>query len=166
MIETLETRRLLAFTVSNGTLTVTGSDNPDQIFIKKDGTSLVIAQNGVNSTTPASGVQRIVVNALGANDKITLAVGATNGVALPSTLNGGGGSDQLLGGDGNDVLNGGDGNDLLNGGPNGKDVFNGGAGRDRVTYQGRTQALVLSINGIADDGAPATATTAAEGDNI
>ena len=166
MIEALEQRQLLAFTVSSGVLTVTGTANPDQIHIRRDGTNLVIVQNGVNQTTPAAAVTKIVVNALGGNDRVSLAVGTTNGITLPSTLNGGDGNDELLGGDGNDVINGGNHNDIMNGGPKGKDAFIGGAGRDRVTYQNRTQALVLSIDGVANDGAPAVGTTAGEGDNI
>ena len=166
MLESLESRRLLSFTVVGGTLTVTGTANPDQILVRKDGTNLTIVQNAVNATTPAAAVTKIVVNGLAGNDRLALAVGATNGITLPSQLNGGDGNDELLGGDGNDVLNGNNGNDMMNGGPKGKDVFNGGAGRDRVTYQGRTQVLNLSIDGVANDGAPATATTPAEGDNI
>jgi len=166
MFETLENRQLLAFTVNAGVLTVTGTANPDAINIRRDGANLVIAHNGVNATTPAAAVTKIVVNALAGNDRISLAVGATNGIKIPSVLNGGDGNDELLGGDGNDVLNGGNHNDVMNGGPLGKDVFNGGAGRDRVTYQNRTQALVLSIDGVANDGAPAVGTTAGEADNI
>ena len=159
MLETLESRRLLSFTVAGETLTVTGTANPDQILIRKDGANLTIVQNGVNSTTPAAPLTKIVVNGLGGNDRLALAVGATNGITLPSTLNGGDGNDELLGGDGNDVLSGGNGNDNMNGGPKGKDVFNGGAGRDRVSYGGRTQALTLTIDNIANDGAPAVGST-------
>ena len=166
MLETLESRRLLSFTVAGGTLTVTGTANPDQILIRKDGTNLTIVQNGVNATTPAAAVTKIVVNGLAGNDRLALAVGATSGITLPSTLNGGDGNDELLGGDGNDVLNGGNGNDNMNGGPKGKDVFNGGTGRDRVSYGGRTQALTLTIDNIANDGAPAVGSTPGEGDNI
>lgn len=160
MIERLEQRRMLSFTVSSGTLTVTGTSNPDKIFISKDGTNLKIVENGVSATTPAAAVTKIVVNGNAGNDELKLAIGAEHGIALPATLNGGDGNDRLLGGDGNDVMNGGNGNDFMNGGPKGKDNFNGGAGRDVAAYDGRTSALFLSNNGVADDGA------AGEGDNI
>ena len=133
MIETLESRRLLSFTVSGGVLTITGTANGDHIGVSKDGTNLTIHQGVTNSTTPASGVQKIVINGLGGNDELRLAVGPDHGVNVPATLNGGDGNDRLLGGNKNDVLNGGGGNDGLSGGP-GADVFNGGAGIDTADY--------------------------------
>ncbi len=87
------------------------------------------------------------------------------------TLNGGGGDDTLMGmggddsleGDllndgfgGNDVLDGGDGNDTLNGGEDetDADVFIGGAGIDTADYSRRGNAVRLSLDGVANDGAP------------
>src|SRR5213083_2808496 len=129
MIETLEQRRLLSFTVVAGVLTVGGTANPDHINVSKNGTNLVINQNGTSATTPATGVTKIVVNGLGGNDDLSVAADPTHGIALPVALNGGDGNDRLRGGRGNDVLNGGNNNDVLTGGP-GADVFNGGAGND------------------------------------
>jgi Ca2+-binding RTX toxin-like protein len=86
-----------------------------------------------------------------------------------------GGNDVLYGDDGSDDLVGGTGNDRVNGGPGndtlesylaegewwavpvdsaGTDVIRGDAGRDTVSYQARTDALVLSKDGKANDGAP------------
>lgn len=87
------------------------------------------------------------------------------------TINGGPGNDALFGGDGDDTLNGGDGDDYFEGfgglSPEdpltnmGRDVYIGGAGtKDFVDYAGRTEALSLSLNGAADDGA------AGEGDTL
>src|SRR4051794_38855132 len=160
MIQTLEQRRLLSFSVSNGVLTVNGSAGPDHIQVRKDGANLTILENGVSHTTPAAAVSKIVINGLGGNDELGLAGWAGHGIALPTTLNGGDGNDRLLGGDGNDVLNGGGGNDSLNGGPHGHDSFHGGAGRDAVTYAGRGASLTLTIDDVANDGATG------EGDNI
>ena len=73
-------------------------------------------------------------------------------------LNGLGGADTLRGGRGPDTENGGDGDDsfeqpTLVG--DRRDVFNGGAGSaDRVSYADRTAALVVDVDGIADDGRP------------
>jgi Ca2+-binding RTX toxin-like protein len=97
------------------------------------------------------------------NDKLT---GTTPPAALPSgftqnnkfvgnggndTLIGLGGNDTLDGGSGNDSLSGGDNNDLLNGGT-GTDKFYGGAGLDTADYTGRTDALVITLDGLANDG--------------
>src|SRR4249919_2838051 len=113
MIELLEQRRLMSFAVSAGTLTVTGTASVDHINISKDSTNVVILQNGVKSTTPASGVSKIVVNLLGGNDSVVIAADPLHGLKLPATLNGGDGNDLLGGGGGSDVLTGGGGNDVL-----------------------------------------------------
>ena len=72
------------------------------------------------------------------------------------TLFGNAGNDSLLGSLGNDTLNGGTGNDTFTESVNaaGADVFNGGAGIDTVDYGFRTNAVTLTINGLADDGEP------------
>src|SRR6185369_7136568 len=76
--ENLEQRRLLSFSVSGGVLTVNGTASADHILVTRDGTNLTIHQNGVNSTTPASAVQKIVVNGLGGNDDLGIAADATH----------------------------------------------------------------------------------------
>jgi Ca2+-binding RTX toxin-like protein len=106
----------------------------------------------------------------------------------PSTVDAGGGNDNpifgeggddtIAGGPGNDVLYGDGGNDSLDGGPGdddlegipgdaldsphgaGSDRYTGGGGGDSVVYTNRTEDLSLSIDGVANDGAPG------EGDNI
>jgi Ca2+-binding RTX toxin-like protein len=104
----------------------------------------------------------------------------------PSTVDGGagndaglygrGGDDEIHGGIGSDILLGQDGDDTLDGGPgddylegvayveeevtHGRDTYVGGGGGDQLTYEGRTENLQLSPDGVADDGAPG------EGDNI
>jgi hemolysin type calcium-binding protein len=91
-------------------------------------------------------------------------------------INGAGGDDSLHGGIGTDELEGWDGDDLLDGGPGddylegiayveegmtaGSDTYVGGGGYDSVTYEGRTEDLSLSPDGVANDGA------AGEHDNI
>ncbi len=80
----------------------------------------------------------------------------------PSYLGGGDGNDQLLGGTSSDTLDGGDGNNTLRGhGGNdslsagvGRDVFSGGSGTDTADYSLRDADLALTIDGLANDGAP------------
>ena len=165
MLETLERRRLLSFTVSGGILTVNGTAGADHISITRDGTNLTIHQNGVNSTTPAAAVQKIVINGLAGNDELRLALGLDHGVRVPATLNGGDGNDKLFGGERNDVLNGGGGNDVLTGGP-GADVFNGGLGVDTADYHDARARLNVSLDNINNDGAIGDATHPAEHDNV
>ena len=81
-------------------------------------------------------------------------------------VNGGGivligadGKDDLLGGSGPDILHGGRGDDTLDGGP-GADEMHGDAGRDTVTYEQRTGAVTVTLNGQPDDGEKG------EGDNV
>ena len=85
-------------------------------------------------------------------------------------IHGGVGSDNLMGDEGNDTLDGGPGDDSLVGVPcgfcaeanttYGSDTYIGGGGSDSVTYEGRSENLSLTLDGVANDGA------AGEGDNI
>jgi len=83
------------------------------------------------------------------------------------SLHGGIGSDELEGWDGDDLLDGGPGDDYLEGiayveegMTHGSDTYVGGGGYDALTYEGRTEDLSLSPDGVANDGA------AGEHDNI
>ena len=100
------------------------------------------------------------------NGPSTVDAGAGN----DTPINGAGGDDSLHGGIGSDELEGWDGDDLLDGGPgddylegiayveegmtHGSDTYIGGGGYDSLTYEGRTENLSLSPDGVADDGAP------------
>jgi hypothetical protein len=85
-------------------------------------------------------------------------------------IHGGVGTDNLMGQEGNDTLDGGPGDDYLEGVPcgfcaeadltYGSDTYIGGGGSDSITYEGRSENLSLSPDGVANDGA------AGEGDNI
>ncbi len=93
------------------------------------------------------------------------------------TLRGGEGDDSLEGGDDGDLLDGGPGSDAtddgagddrIDGGPGddrffagtGRDVFAGGDGSDRGSYEVRTAAVTVTLDGQPDDG------EAGEGDNM
>ena len=70
-------------------------------------------------------------------------------------LRGFGGSDWLDGGAGDDRLDAGEDDDHLSGGP-GADLLVAGPGdRDTVSYVGAQQGVVIDLDGVADDGAPA-----------
>jgi Ca2+-binding RTX toxin-like protein len=76
------------------------------------------------------------------------------GSANPETIYGGPGNDTIAGGGGNDLLYGEAGNDIFDegSGRNGADVFNGGPGLDRVSYAGRSNTVLVSLDGVANDG--------------
>ncbi len=102
------------------------------------------------------------------NDTIT-------GNSLDNVLEGGGGDDVIDGSTGNDVLDGDAGDDTFVEGTaaNGHDDINGGTGGevfgDTVDYSGRTNAVHVSIDGVADDGEGACTPTiqaTCEGDNV
>jgi Ca2+-binding RTX toxin-like protein len=68
-------------------------------------------------------------------------------------LFGGSGADTLSGGPGPNAISGGDGGDILDGGL-GADELNGGDGTDTVSYATRSAAVVVDLDGLADDGEP------------
>lgn len=93
---------------------------------------------------------------------------ASDGV---DTVSAGGDGDLIIGGDGNDNLVGGGGDDFFtdtffadDAGPDGTDVFDGGGGLDSVQFS-RTEAVSLTLNGVADDGEGCPG-AGCEGDNI
>jgi Ca2+-binding RTX toxin-like protein len=120
-------------------------------------------------TCPSAGITALVLEGRDLDDAITL-----SGVATAATLSGGGGDDVLTGGDGVDTLNagadadrldGGAGNDTLSGDPGddtliggtGADIFNGGTGTDLADFSLRTSPVTVSMDAVANDGAPAEA---------
>ena len=120
------------------------------------------------------GIDTLVGSAL--NDTLsgatTIDGGAGNdtlvAAAAGSTIRGGPGNDALTGGDAVDVLGGGDGadsidarggNDVLDGGFGG-DAISGGSGAEVLSYEARSSAVAVSLDGVANDG------TAGEGDNV
>lgn len=149
MFEKLEYRRLLSSSLVNGLLTVTGTSNKDTIALSLSGSNIKVAQNGTaDKLFATAAVQKILINALGNNDTVTVGPFVTK----PATINGGGGNDSLFGGGGPDVLNGGDNNDQLHGGGgkdalhggNGDDLLDGGTGDDFLDGQGGSDSADYS----------------------
>jgi hypothetical protein len=158
-VERLETRRLFAVSMDRGVVTVTGSDDAqDVLVVWNDGAGhVVVSDNGNETVFDASTVTGVVMSGGAMNDD--LEVMNPDFFDIPVTLNGGAGDDTLGGGNGNDVLcgdagcdilfagggndrvsggddndymDGSDGNDTLDGG-NGDDVMGGGNGDDVMT---------------------------------
>jgi Ca2+-binding RTX toxin-like protein len=89
-----------------------------------------------------------------------------NGSAGNDTILGVGGSDLIRGGPGTDTISPGAGDDFVVGGTgndtviaaiaavDGADWFDGGVGVDTASYSARTTAVNVSLDGIANDGAP------------
>src|SRR5688572_14337932 len=123
--EGLESRVLLSSVLSNGLLTVTGSNNADNVALSISGTNLVVRENGVNRNFTLSQVKQIRVLGQGGNDVVALAADIT----VRAILEGGTGDDKLTGGKGSYTISGNDGNDLLDGGAgDGNDDLFGGNG--------------------------------------
>jgi hypothetical protein len=173
--------------VVDGALSLTDSPGQESYLTLSpgsDGTIVVETKNpddtlgsgcarGFNVTAECSGAQRIVASLGDQRDSYRAA-----DVALPSTVDGGDGFDQiqtgagadtltggplgdlLEGGGGEDTLSGGDGDDSMFGGL-GTDRFAGGAGLDSVRYDesdlAHSAGVRITLNGEADDGLPGEA---------
>jgi Ca2+-binding RTX toxin-like protein len=147
----------LSATFENGVLTITGSDEADNIEVyKKDGMlyvrevvkdliifsmphsdPIVMTDNALAFTNPLNPqLQGIVVNANGGDDWIKI----DESLNVPVTMRGGLGNDTLMGGSGADNLHGEWGNDKLLGlsgndslhGEQGDDLIIGGDGNDHL----------------------------------
>jgi M6 family metalloprotease-like protein len=82
---------------------------------------------------------------------------ATTTAQTTVSVHGGPGNDNLSSGAGNDWLYGDEGNDVLEAAsvaPNGADHIAGGAGDDTVDYSHRTGTVAVTLDGVANDGAP------------
>jgi Ca2+-binding RTX toxin-like protein len=145
------------------------SDEPNSISAD-DGNDTVVAGNGGDTASGGNGSDTMLGGT--GNDLL-------DGGAASDSISGGDGNDALLGqaGDdqlgrpdqqgtapvarerGDDIFDGGPGDDTLQagigptGGVSDRDTFDGGDGLDTVTYQQRSSALVISLDGRRDDGA-------------
>jgi Ca2+-binding RTX toxin-like protein len=159
-VERLEERRLMASDISaalsNGVLTVDGSDANDVILVRQVNDTLTV--DGVDGVFRVQDVRQLVVDAKGGNDVVDLSRvgpaagkiateirgGAGHDLLLgregPDVIAGGAGDDVLTGFDGNDQLDAGDGNNFVYGGAGndvlaasaGKDYLHGGSGDDTL----------------------------------
>ena len=153
----LEQRVLMStVTLSQGTLTITGTNLANDIYVttvSDNGVTMISVQERVEGVyTPIKEfrldrVRRINAELRAADDDIqfnTAAIGEIDarleggdgnddlrGTLGDSTIIGGAGNDQLIGGSGNDSLDGGDGADTLFGNT-GNDTLRGGDGADTL----------------------------------
>lgn len=141
--------------------TMTGSDGADMLSGAGDAvtggpTSLLLTMSGDSGDDTIAGGQ--------GDDTITGGTGSNvlSGGAGDDTITGGQGDDSLAGEDGGDTLTGGLGNDVFDEGPdtNGTDTMAGGGGNDTVTYSARSAGVLVTLDGVFDDG------QAGESDNV
>lgn len=137
MIQPLEQRRLLSFTLLEGTLTITGTAGNDVIRVTQfTSTQLKVEEPGGIRYFADSSVSRIVINGLDGADRLD--VGAMD---EPATLRGGNGNDTLVGGRGNDKLYGEANSDAISGNA-GFDSIDGGSGNDFLRGGADTDTLL------------------------
>jgi Ca2+-binding RTX toxin-like protein len=148
MLETLEIRRMLSITIAGSRITVSDGDiGGSVITVEQNGApnSFLIFENGITTVITSNRiVTQIVVNGNEGDD--TLVVHPS--ITAATTLNGGPGNDTMIGGGGRDTFFG------------GTEAKAPADEHDTVDYHLRDENLVLTIDGIANDG------KAGEGDNI
>ncbi len=152
--------------LKQGTLTVKGTKRSDKITLRLQAGEPGVLQVDVGDDGSAdfsferSKITNIVVRARAGNDLVR--IDESNGFftdSIPTTLDGGPGSDTLIGGKGNETLLGGPGNDTIDGN-GGNDVAFVGAGDDTFvwdpgdgsdTVEGQDGADTMLFNGANAD---------------
>jgi Ca2+-binding RTX toxin-like protein len=129
------------------TVTSTGTITPGSVTLDGNaGNDTLIGTNGGDSTVPTP---NSVLLGRDGNDSLV----------------GGSKNDIFDGGGGNDTFKGNDGNDTLLAGP-GADFMSGGGGSDLISYVNAPAGVVVTLNdNLANDGAPANATTGFPGEH-
>jgi Ca2+-binding RTX toxin-like protein len=164
MIHPLEPRLLFAVTASldeKGALLITGTANNDVILLDLVNDAIAATINKITFSAPADEVKSIKIAGAKGNDRITV----SDAVLIPTDISGGDGNDVLKGSNKGTRVFGDAGYDTLTGGA-GRDLLSGGPGVDTVSYAGRTENLVISLDGKANDGVPGKPGVVAENDNI
>lgn len=141
--------------LNNGTLSITGTDEMDDVEIKRSGEfleSITVVNNGVvKLTVAANDVGFITGDLKGGDDKLlvrnilSIPINGFQGmwfnggdghdsmsISIGGTLDGGDGNDTLYGSEQDDVIWGGNGNDEINGSL-GNDILMGGANNDKMS---------------------------------
>lgn len=155
-LEPLEIRQLLttASVNSSHVLVITGTSNNDTIIVNKLSNGKVSVSGVSTQFSPGSSsgkFNQISVNAGNGNDLVQI----NNNVPYnSSTISGSNGNDTLTGGKGNDSIDGDNDNDTLDGGGGGADLLRGDSGEDLANYSDRTDNLNITLDGVANDGAP------------
>ncbi|HEV8604562.1 MAG TPA: calcium-binding protein [Tepidisphaeraceae bacterium] len=127
LFEQLESRQMLAATLTGGVLTVDGSAKGDNIRVQIAGPNIVVHVNKSTRNFVRADVDSILVNGRAGNDKINVVNKQLGNVVIQ----GGSGNDNILGGGAGDLITGGAGNDTMRG-RGGNDQIYGDAGDDKV----------------------------------
>ena len=124
----MEGRVLLSASLSNGLLTVIGTESADKIVLRAtgNGRKIKFSVGGQDFSFSLAKVQGVQISARGGADRIDL-----RALKKPTWVWGGDGADRIHGGRGPDLLSGEKGNDWLYG-HNGDDALGGGGGNDRL----------------------------------
>jgi Ca2+-binding RTX toxin-like protein len=169
--EALESRMLLAATLSHGTLNIAGTNQSDDVTITTITGKISVVTGQVINGVPTiprvqsfniKSVKAITFSAKGGDDGLSIIMGNSK---IPITADGGAGNDnfgvvnagkdKFTGGSGDDTLNSGsgkdtligdDGNDVLSGGE-GNDSLDGGAGNDQLNGQAGNDTLIGGTGG-------------------
>ncbi len=131
-------------------LRINGTNGADSIVLTQNATRVIFNVNGNLYSVLKTKIRRgISVDAFTGNDLVSV----DSSITLPVLIVGGGGNDTLIGGGGNDTLMGFDGDDALRGGL-GADLLDGGNGTDLADYSERTNGVVVTLDGLDNDGEP------------
>lgn len=135
---------------NDGNDTLNGLDGND-VLDGGFGTDILNGGAGIDTADYSSRTHHLVLDLDGVADDG--AVGEKDRIGTDiENINGGAGNDKIYGNAVANVLKGGAGNDVLDGGL-GKDGLYGGLGIDTASYSTRTVAVVIDLDGVADDGA-------------
>jgi uncharacterized delta-60 repeat protein len=121
--------------LSGGVLQIGGDGANDNISVKNSMGSIVVTDNGANTTY--NGLNTIMIAGGDGNDDIRINPNVTQSVIVF----GGAGNDSIKGGANADILVGGDGDDLLHG-QDGRDLLIGSKGADRIIGHADDDILV------------------------
>src|SRR5688572_26053587 len=128
VLESLESRKLLAVTLDGDVLRVYGGDKSDEITVEFDGAGAILVNlNGKQTTWDEDVIADVVIRGKNGNDAIEI-IGAPV-TEVGNLAQGSSGRDTILGGSGDESLDGNSGNDEIYGGP-GDDSIRGGTGHD------------------------------------
>ncbi len=163
-LEPLDRRILPAvtatFSLAQGTLTVFGDAQNNNITVSRDGSGKILVNNGaVKIVGGKAGVTNTkLIQIFGQAGDDNLALDESKGPLPRATIFGGDGNDTIKGGSGNDQLFGQAGNDVLLGmggddqlfGGEGDDVLTGGTGNDQVFGQSGNDRLIWNAGDGSD----------------
>ena len=133
IFESLEQRRLMAVSLSEGELLITGTKLNNNIRLTVEGTTpdqLTVRIDGFVRRFLLADVEKINIQAGQGNDLIAIDEGKSR-LNQPTRLYGSGGDDTIQAGNGTDRIYGGDGADHITGG-NRRDVIYGEGGADSI----------------------------------